>query len=76
MYKVSWARSSDPHGQYFVLCPDVWALYAFYHVLTNYGAKDGCIPVRIKVTNLDGDAVDVSKGLADAAGQGSYGARQ
>jgi hypothetical protein len=75
MFKVSWARRSDKFAVTFVLLPDVRALFDFYHILTGYGRDDGCSPIDIKVTNLDGDEIDMSKGLADVAGWGTYGRR-
>lgn len=75
MYKISWARKSDRFARQFVLAPDVHALLAIHWIITGYGRNDGASPVDIKVTDLDGNEVDMTKGLADAAGQGTYGSR-
>lgn len=75
MYKISWARKNDKFHKTFVIVPDVYALFSVYHVVTGYGRNDGSSPVDIVVTNLSGHVVDMSKGLADAAGQGTYSSR-
>jgi hypothetical protein len=75
MYKLSWARINDRFHRTFVVVPDVHALFELYHVVQGYGMEDGCVPVEVKVTNLDGDEVDMTKGLAEVAGQGTYSSR-
>lgn len=76
MYKISWARKNDKFHRTFVIVPDVYALFETYFIINGYGVNDGCAPIDIKVTNLDGDVVDMSKGLADAAGQGTYSSKR
>lgn len=76
MFKISWARKGDKYHRTFLLVPDVHALFDVYFVITGYGRDDGCSPVDIRVTNLDGHEVDMSKGLADVAPQGTYADRQ
>lgn len=75
MYKISWARRSDKFSRTFILCPCVYSLFTTYHILTGYGNNDGASPIDIKVTNLNGDEIDMTKGLADAAGQGTYSSK-
>ncbi len=72
MYQISWARKSDKFARTFVIIPNVHVLFEVYHIVTGYGRDDGSSPLDIKVTNLDGDEVDMSKGLADAAAYGTY----
>lgn len=75
MYKISWARASDKFHRVFVVVPDVHSLFDLYFVLTGYGRRDGCVPIDIQVTNLDGHAVDMTQGLAAAASAGTYSAK-
>jgi len=75
MYKISWGRTSDKHHRTFVIVPDVYALFDVYFVITGYGRDDGCAPVDITVTNLDGHEVDMTKGLPEAASIGTYATR-
>lgn len=72
MYKISWAKKSDKFSIKFILVPDVHTLFDIYHIITGYGRKDGCVPIDIKVTNLNGEVIDMSKGLNHVAGYGSY----
>lgn len=72
MYKISWARRSDKFKRTFVLVADVHALFDAYFIITGYGRDDGSTPVDVKVTNLNGDDVDMSRGLPDAASFGTY----
>jgi len=48
---------------------DVW------FVITGYGKDDGCTPVDVKVTNLDGDEIDMTKGILEAISNGTYASR-
>lgn len=66
MFKLSWGRSSDPFRITTILLPDVHSLFDAYYVVTGYGRNDGLRPVNIRATNLDGEEVDVTKGLAAA----------
>lgn len=75
MYKISWARKSDKFHRTFLIVPDVHALFDVYHIVTGYGLNDGCTPIDIKVTNLDGYEIDMTKGLAEAASSGTYASR-
>jgi len=45
-------------------------LYLIF-ILTGYGRDDGVSPVDIKVTDLDGEEIDMKKGLAHAAANGT-----
>ena len=76
MFKISWARESDPYRVTFILVPDVRALFDAYFVITRYGRKDGCKPINVTVTNLDGDVIDMTKGLNHAASFGTYSASE
>ncbi len=71
MFKISWGKRSDPLERRFVIVPDVYSLFDLYFVLTGYGRDDGCTPVDVKVTDLDGHEVDMSKGSLYAASQGT-----
>lgn len=75
MFKVSWVRRNDGFHRVFVLVPDVHTLFELYFVLTGYGRGDGCTPEDIVVTDLDGEVVDMTKGLADVAGRGTCSSR-
>ena len=75
MYKISWVRKSDKFHRTFVIVPDVYALFEIYHIITGYGRGDGISPQNVKVTNLEGDIVDMTKGLPNAASYGSYVSR-
>jgi len=75
MYKITWSKSSDPFHITYILVPDAYALFSAYFVITGYGRNDGCSPINIKVTNLDGYEIDMSKGLANAASSGTYCSR-
>lgn len=70
MFKISWTKSYQS-GRAFVLVPDAQALFDAYWVVTGYGRSDGCTPIDIVVTNLDGYVIDMSKGVAHAAGYGT-----
>jgi len=72
MFKISWARKSDRFHRTFIVVPCVRALFDAYHIITGYGRDDGCVPIDIKVTNLDGEEVDMTNGLAEAASMGTY----
>jgi hypothetical protein len=74
MYKISWGRASDLHVRAFILVPDVHTLFDAYWVITGYGRQDGMTPLEIRVTNLDGAEVDMTKGAAAAASMGTYSA--
>lgn len=73
MYKISWEEKTGDRAFKFVLVPDVETLFSMYHILTGYGRGDGCTPVNIQCTNLDGVAVDMKSGMQDAAAFGTYG---
>lgn len=74
MYKISWSKPCSG-SRAFILVSDVHALFDAYWVITGYGRRDGLTPIDIVVTNLDGDVVDMSKGLAAAASYGTYSAK-
>jgi hypothetical protein len=74
MFKISWNKPCSG-GRTFVLVPDVHALFDAYWVITGYGRRDGCTPIEIVVTNLDGDVIDMSKGAANAASYGTYASK-
>ena len=67
MYKISWARRSDRFHRTFLLVPDVRALFDVYFVVTGYGRDDGCTPIDVKVTDLDGVDVDMTRGISGVA---------
>lgn len=75
MYKISWGRKSDKYHRTFLLVPDVHALFDVWFVVTGYGRDDGCTPIDVIVTNLDGDEVDMKKGLSEAASHGTCASR-
>jgi hypothetical protein len=75
MYKISWGKKSDKYHRTFLIVPDVHALFDVYFVVTGYGRNDGCTPVDVTVTNLDGHEIDMTNGLAEAASSGTYAAR-
>lgn len=75
MYKITWTRSSDKYHKTFLLVPDVYALFEVYFIITGYGRNDGCTPVEIVVTNLNGDVLDMSKGLPYVASRGTYSSK-
>jgi hypothetical protein len=72
MFKISFGRKNDKFHTTFLLVPDVQALFNVYFVITGYGRDDGCTPVDVKVTNLDGDEIDMTKGLINVASRGTY----
>lgn len=76
MYKISWGRKNDKFYQTFLVVQDVHTLFEIYHVITGYGRDDGCVPVNVLVTNLDGFEVDMSKGLAAVASCGTYSSKR
>ena len=71
MFKISWATASDPHKRTFILVPNPQALFDAYWAVSGYGREDGCKPVDIKASNLDGDPVDMKEGMAAAAWKGT-----
>lgn len=75
MYKIAWGRRSDKYHKTFLVVPDVHALFDVYFVITGYGRDDGCTPVDVVVTNLDGCEIDMTKGIAHAAAWGTYAGR-
>jgi hypothetical protein len=75
MYKISWGQRSDKYHRTFLIVPDVHALFDVWFVITGYGRDDGCTPVDVRVTNLDGYEVDMTKGLSEAASAGTYASR-
>lgn len=75
MFKISWGRKSDKFHQTFVIVPDAHALSEAWHIITGYGRNDGLAPHCVKVTNLDGHEIDMSKGLPNAAAMGTYSTR-
>jgi len=72
MFKISWARKNDNFHRVFIIVPDVHTLFEAHFVITGYGRDDGSAPIDVVVTNLDGYVVDMTMGLADAAGLGTY----
>lgn len=72
MFKISWGRKNDKFHQTFILVPDVHSLFEIYHIINGYGTNDGITPTDIKVTNLDGEEIDMKNGLANAASYGTY----
>lgn len=67
MFKITWGKSSDEFDRVYIIAPDAKSLFAIWFVITGYGRNDGCTPVNVRVTNLDGVEVDMSRGLACAA---------
>jgi hypothetical protein len=72
MFKVRWGRIADTFDTSMVLVSDAESLFNLYHILLGYGNTDGSVPVNIQVTNLDGRPIDMTKGLADVASQGTF----
>ena len=72
MFKLAWSEHEDPNKRKFVLVPDAETLFDLYWVFTGYGRGDGCAPMDIKASNLDGDLIDMQQGLADVYAMGSY----
>jgi hypothetical protein len=75
MYKISWARPGDRFYRTFVVVPDVNSLFDVYHLITGYGRNDGCAPVDVIATNLDGHEIDMTAGLSQAAAYGTYSSK-
>lgn len=73
MFKISWGRWSDPACRKFLLAPDVYAPFEAYAIIRGYHGQDGMSPVDIVVTDLDGNSVDMTKGLPSVAALGTYG---
>lgn len=71
MFKITWGKRSDRFSRSCIICPDVEALFDAWFVITGYGRDDGCTPINVEVSNLDGVLIDMTKGLADAAGRGT-----
>jgi len=71
MFRVSWHNANDPYVRRWVLVPNVYALFNLHFILTGYGRGDGLAPCGIEVTDLEGNLVDMNRGIAGAAGQGT-----
>ncbi len=72
MFKIScWGKRSDPLERTIRYRPRCFSFLICIFVLTGYGRDDGCTPVDVKVTDLDGHEVDMSKGSLYAASQGT-----
>ena len=70
MFKIEWFWSDGLSS--FALVPDIYAAFALHWVITGYGRDDGFKPLRVLVTNLDGEVVDMSGGVRAVAGRGTY----
>lgn len=75
MYKITWGRKSDKFHKTFIIIPDCYALFETYSIISSYGKNDGYSPIDIKVTNLDGQTLDMSKGIGEIASIGTYSSR-
>jgi hypothetical protein len=71
VFKVSWGTIVDVFDTSLVIVPDANSLFNLYHVLRGYGEFDGCVPANIRVTNLDGIPIDMSKGQSAVAALGT-----
>ena len=69
-YKITWGRKTDRHHKTTILVSGIDDLFEAYFIITGYGRADGVTPIEVKVTNLDGVEIDMSKGYKNVPTQG------
>jgi hypothetical protein len=71
MYKITWGMESDKFQTNFILCPDYQSVFNAWWIITGYGRRDRLTPVDVVVSDLEGNVVDMTKGIHSVASYGT-----